>query len=90
MNINNKGFYKSGFDELDVCNYNKNIIEWADRVDIIWDNRSSGTIFDFGMAFALGKQINIQYIEKKTFKNLMYKYMKSKEVKSEGDDNFPL
>lgn len=65
------------FNELDVCAYNRSIIEWADEVHIIWDNRSQGTIFDFGMCFALRKKIKIIYIEKKTFEGVMRLYENS-------------
>lgn len=61
-------------DDLGVCEFNREAIEWADRVDLIWDQRSTGTIFDFGMAFALRKPLHIVYIEPKTFKGVMEKY----------------
>lgn len=61
-------------DDLGVCAFNREAIEWADRVDLIWDQRSTGTIFDFGMAFALRKPLHIVYIETKTFKGVMEKY----------------
>ena len=35
----------SNYNELEVCEYNRGIIEWADEVHIIWDNRSPGCIF---------------------------------------------
>ena len=60
--------------ELEVCEYNRSIIEWADRVDVIWDNRSVGTLFDFGMAFALRKPIKIIYIESRAFENVFRLY----------------
>ena len=50
------------------------MINWADIVYLIWDNRSSGTIFDFGMCFALNKPVRIEYIESKTFEKLMKQY----------------
>jgi len=59
------------FNELEVCRYNLSIIEWADEVHIIWDQRSFGTIFDFGMAFALKKKVVVIYLEKKTFAGVM-------------------
>ena len=62
------------FDELDVCMYNRDAIAWADRVDIIWDQRSLGTVFDFGMVFMAEKPIKIIYIEPKTFRGVMEKY----------------
>lgn len=61
-------------DELGVCKFNREAIRWADRVDIIWDQRSQGTIFDFGMTFMIEKPIEIIYLEKKTFKGVMEKY----------------
>ncbi len=61
-------------DELGICEHNRSLIEWADRVDIFWDQRSMGTIFDFGMAFALSKPIKIIYLEPKTFANVMRRY----------------
>lgn len=61
-------------DELGVCKYNRELIKWADEVHIIWDKRSMGTIFDFGMAFALEKPIRIIYLEPKTFEGVMRKY----------------
>lgn len=57
--------------ELEICVYNRNKIEWADEVHVIWDNRSVGTIFDLGMCLALRKKIKIVYLNEKTFANLM-------------------
>lgn len=65
---------KPDLDEMGVCEYNRRVIEWADEVHVIWDNRSVGTIFDFGMVFALRKPLKIIYLETKTFGNLMRKY----------------
>lgn len=65
---------KPEWDGLQVCEYNRSIIEWADKVILIWDNRSIGTIFDFGMVFALRKLFEIEYIEPKTFADVMTKY----------------
>jgi len=62
------------FDELDVCKYNREAIKWADRVDMIWDQRSSGTVFDFGMLFMAEKPLRIVYMERKTFRGVMEKY----------------
>lgn len=60
--------------EFEICEKNRENIEWADEVHIFWDRRSLGTIFDFGMAFALRKPIKIVYLEEKTFENLMRQY----------------
>jgi nucleoside 2-deoxyribosyltransferase len=61
-------------DELGVCEYNRELIEWADEVHIVWDQRSMGTVFDFGMAFAMRKPIRVVFIEPKTFAGVMRKY----------------
>lgn len=61
-------------DELGICEHNREMIEWADEVHIIWDARSIGTIFDFGMAFGLQKPIRIIYMEPKTMAGVMRKY----------------
>lgn len=67
-------------DELGVCEFNRKAIEWADEVHLIWDRRSTGTIFDFGMTFALRKPLKIIYLEPKTFEGVMGKYADSKSV----------
>ena len=66
-----------GMDELQMCAHNRGLIEMADEVHIIWDARSVGTVFDFGMAFALRKKVRIIYIERKTIAGVMYKYADS-------------
>lgn len=63
-----------GMNELQVCEYNRDKIEWADEVHIIWDARSMGTIFDFGMCFALRKKVKLIYLNSKTFPNLIRQY----------------
>ena len=62
------------FDELQVCEHNRKLIEWADKIYIIWDKRSMGTVFDFGMVFMARKPICISYLEPKTFEGVMRKY----------------
>jgi hypothetical protein len=61
-------------DDLGVCMYNRDLIEWADEVHMIWDRRSTGTIFDFGMVFMARKPLVIEYLEPKTFEGVMTKY----------------
>jgi hypothetical protein len=61
-------------DELGVCMSNREIIRWADEVHLIWDRRSVGTIFDFGMVFMAEKPLKIIYLEPKTFEGVMKKY----------------
>ena len=68
---------KPNFNELQICQFNRNIIEWADEIHIFWDQRSMGTIFDLGMAFALRKPIKVVYLERKTFANVMKLYEES-------------
>jgi len=63
-----------GFDELDICKYNRGLVEQADEVHIIWDQRSLFTIFDLGMAFALRKKIKVVYLESKQFAGVMRKW----------------
>lgn len=60
--------------ELAICEYNRKAIEWADRIHIIWDCRSMGTMFDFGMSFALRKPVVIEYLEPKKFENVIKQY----------------
>ncbi|RLA87444.1 MAG: hypothetical protein DRG40_00395 [Deltaproteobacteria bacterium] len=62
------------WDELRICEYNRRLIEWAEEVHIFWDQRSMGTVFDFGMAFALRKPVKVVYLEPKTFAGVMKKY----------------
>lgn len=64
-------------DEVGVCEHNLDAIKWADEIHIFWDQRSPGTIFDFGMVFALKKPIKIIFLQSKTFTRLMQKYEKS-------------
>ena len=70
------------FDELQVCEYNRSLIEKADEVHMIWDQRSMATIFDFGMLFALRKKFKIIYLEPKTLTGVMRRYEKKCETKN--------
>ena len=63
-------------DELGVCEHNRDLIRWAERIDLIWDQRSVGTIFDFGMVFMAEKPLHIVYLEPKTVTGVMEKYEK--------------
>ena len=62
------------FDDLGVCEYNRRLIEEANEVHLLWDGRSIGTIFDFGMVFALRKVFKIIYISDKSLRGVMEKY----------------
>lgn len=68
-----------GLDALGVCKYNRSLLEQADEIHVIWDQRSFGTIFDLGMAFALRKQLRVIFLEPKTFAGVMKKW--EEEVK---------
>ena len=48
-----------------ICSGHLDFMRQADRVDIFWDVYSSGSHFDLGMAFALGKPVKLvrQYHE---------------------------
>jgi len=61
-------------DELQICRRNVEDIKWADEVHVFWDQRSIGTVFDFGAAFALDKKIKLVFINQKTFLNVMRWY----------------
>ena len=61
-------------DDLGVCLHNLEKIKGADEVHMFWDQRSVGTVFDFGMCFALNKPLKIFYMEEKTFRGVMEKY----------------
>ena len=72
-------------DELGICEHNRELIAWADEVHIMWDQRSTGTIFDFGMAFALHKPIHIVYMEAKTIAGVMRKYERKCSLTGAGE-----
>jgi len=44
---------------LNICQQNKNAIQQADEIHIAWDKKSTGCLFDLGIAFALNKKIVI-------------------------------
>lgn len=60
--------------ELEVSERNLAMIEWADEVHLIWDQRSNGSIMDFGMVVALRKRLKIIYMEQKTIPGIMRRY----------------
>lgn len=63
---------------LEVCEYNRAVIAEADEVHMLWDQRSLGVIFDFGMVFALKKKLKIIFLNKITFRGLMEEYARGK------------
>ena len=47
------------WNEYKICKHNLELVKWADELFLWWDRRSMGTIFDFGMAFALYKPMKV-------------------------------
>ena len=43
--------------QFEICTQNAIVIRDADEVHVWWDSGSSGSKFDLGVAFALGKKI---------------------------------
>ena len=60
--------------ELEITSKNLENIQWADLVVVFWDGRSTGTIFDLGMVFALNKPLKIGYLEKKSLVEFVKQY----------------
>jgi nucleoside 2-deoxyribosyltransferase len=59
---------------LEILEANKKRMMNADEVHLFYDGRSNGTIFDFGMAFAMGKPLQIIYMNDKSIINGMKEY----------------
>ncbi len=59
---------------LDILTKNKERMKDADEVHMIYDGRSDGTIFDFGMCFALEKPLKIIYLNDKHMVDGMKQY----------------
>ena len=62
-------------DELQVCEANRANIEWADEVHVLWDQRSVGTILDFGMCLGLHKKVELIFLQPKTITGMMKMYV---------------
>ena len=69
---------------LDILTRNRARMEWADEVHLIYDGRSYGSIFDFGMCFALRKPLKIIYISPKNIVAGMIEYEESCEEVKDG------
>ena len=58
-----------------ICCANRDAIKSADEVHIFWNSTSRGSLFDFGMAFALRKTIRLindpTSTPKKSFENVL-------------------
>ncbi|MAG50324.1 hypothetical protein CL621_01625 [archaeon] len=63
---------------LNICSENREAIRNADEVHVYWNNSSSGSGFDFGMAFMLEKPIKFINKDKiprtrtKSFQNVLH------------------
>ena len=64
---------------LDILTQNRELMELADEVHLIYDGRSYGSIFDFGMCFAMRKPLKIIYISPKNIVGGMLEYEESCE-----------
>lgn len=71
--------------ELEICKYNRGIIEQADIVYLIYDGRSVGAWGDFCMAFALRKPVKVEYYESKSIKAVINDYEKESIERSSTD-----
>lgn len=62
---------------LRICTDNKCAIEKADEVHVWWNEKSQGSLFDFGMAFMAGKRIVLANVSSvtstphKSFQNVL-------------------
>ena len=60
---------------LRLCENNRAAISEAKRVFIVWDGKSTGSLFDLGMAFALHKPLTViaapEATDGKSFQNMM-------------------
>ena len=58
-----------------ICTDNMVAIELADEIHVFWNGKSKGSMFDLGMAFALGKKIKLinklKSTECKSFENVL-------------------
>jgi len=59
---------------LETLTRNRKWMEMADEVHLIYDGRSYGSIFDFGMCFAMRKPLKIIYISSKNIVDGMREY----------------
>ena len=72
---------KVGFN---ICTENKHAVESADEVHVYWNPTSTGSLFDLGMAFALGKTIqlinSVESTPTKSFNNVLLKLQEMNHV----------
>jgi len=60
---------------IEICSQNKEAIKKADEIHVFYSNKSEGTLFDLGVAFAMNKKIrvakNIKYGLGKSFPRMI-------------------
>lgn len=72
--------------ELGILRHNIELIRWADEVHcFFYDNRSIGTVFDFGVTMALEKDFRLINLGGKTFGNAMGQYQELCRDKAVAD-----
>lgn len=71
-----------------ICCDNRQAMEDADCVHIVWDGKSQGCLFDIGMAFILRKKIHIVQIPppstEKSFQNMINRWYKETKDMPDG------
>jgi nucleoside 2-deoxyribosyltransferase len=72
------------YSTLHILEHNRRLMEWADEVYYVWDARSPGVVFDFGMAFALRKPLRKWYVNDKTIEQGIEQYEKYLEEVNKG------
>jgi len=65
---------------LNICKENLMAIQKSDAVHVIWDGKSTGCLFDLGIAFALNKRIIPislpELTDHKSFQNMITEWAK--------------
>jgi nucleoside 2-deoxyribosyltransferase len=71
---------------LGICRQNKQAINQADVIFVAWDGKSTGCLFDLGIAFALDKRVVPVTLPKqsksKSFQNMIMAW--AEELGSDG------
>lgn len=63
-----------------ICSDNREAIMESEEIHIYWDKDSQGSLFDLGMAFALGKKLvlvnnnDVEITPTKSFSNMIKKW----------------
>ena len=75
---------------LQICKDNRRAIRAVDMVHVIWDGKSTGVLFDLGMAFALGKKVVVialpEATEGKSFQNMVKAWARESQQMTLGGD----